>query len=72
MCPEPLVMYLDIRVLGFMSTKVKPMSLFYQPFDRFIDQWHRVFFLVIFDGINLSTASTKSVLKSTHMSLTDM
>ena len=30
------------------------------------------FVLVIFDGINLSTASTKPVLNLTHMSITDM
>ena len=30
------------------------------------------FVLVIFDGINLSTASTKPVLNLTHMSLNDM
>ena len=30
------------------------------------------FVLVIFDGINLSSASTKPVLKLTHMSLTDV
>ena len=27
-CCEPLVMHLDIRVLGFVSTKVKVMSFF--------------------------------------------
>ena len=41
MCSELLVMNLYIRVLGFASTKV--MSLFYKPFDRYIDPWHRVF-----------------------------
>ena len=29
MCSEPLVMNLDIRVLGFTSTKVKLMSFLY-------------------------------------------
>ena len=43
MCPEPLVMNLDIRVLGFTSTKVKHISFLYKPFDRYIDPWHRVF-----------------------------
>ena len=37
MCSEPLVMNLDIRALGFTNTKVKLMSFFYQPFDRYID-----------------------------------
>ena len=67
-------MNLDIRVLGFASMNVKLMSLFYKPFDHYMDPWQRVFYfvLVIFDGINLSTASTKPVLNLTHMSLTDM
>ena len=36
-----------------------------------IDLWHRVFCLVFFDGINLSTASTKPDLNLIYMSLTD-
>ena len=34
MCSEPLIMNLDIRVLGFTSTKVKLISFLYKPFDR--------------------------------------
>ena len=41
------------------------MSIYYKPFDG-----TEYFVLVIFDGINLSTASTKPVLNLTHMSLT--
>ena len=48
------------------------MPLFYTPFDRCIDPWHKVFCFVIFNGISLSTVSTKPVLILTHMSLTDM
>ena len=72
MCSEPLVMNLDIRVLLFASTKVKLMSLFYKPFDRCVDPWHRVFCFGHFDRLNLSKASTKPVLNLTHVSLTDM
>ena len=68
MCSEPLIMILDIRVLGFTSTKVKLISFLYKPFDHGTEY----FVLVIFDGINLATASTKPVLNLTHMSLTDM
>ena len=72
MCSEPLVMNLDIRVFGFMSMKVKLISFIYKPFDRYIDPWHRVLVLVIFDGINLSTASSKPVLNMTNITLTDI
>ena len=72
MCSGLLEMNLDIRLLGFLSTEVKLISFLYKLFDRYIDPWHRVFVLFIFDGINLSTASTKPVLNLTHMSLTDM
>ena len=67
MCSEPIVLHLDIRVLGFTSTKVNLISFLYKPFDRI-----EYFVLVIFDGINLSTASTKPVLNLTHIALTDM
>ena len=43
MCSEPLLMNLNIRVLWFASMKEKLMSLFYKPFDRCIEPWHRVF-----------------------------
>ena len=69
MCYE---MSLGIMVLGFASTKVKLMSPFYKPFDRYNDPWHGVFCFSIFDGIKLSTANTKPILNLSHMSLTDM
>ena len=37
------------------------MSFFNKPFDRYIDPWHSVFCFGHFDGINLSTVSTKIV-----------
>ena len=49
------------------------MSLLYKPFLIVASiNGTECFVLVIFDGINLSTGSTKPVLNLTHMSLTDM
>ena len=72
MCSELLVINLDIRVLGFASTKVKLMSLFKSLLVVMSIHGTEYFVLVIFDGINLFTASTKPVLNLIHMSLTDM
>ena len=49
--------------------KGKGYVFFYKQFDRKSICDTEYFFLVTFDEINLSTASTKSVLNLTHMSL---
>ena len=66
LCSEPLVMNLDIRVLGFTSTKVKRMSVLSSRLIVTSIDVTEYFVLVI-----SSAASTKPVLNLSHMSLTE-
>ena len=71
MCSEPLVMNLDIRVIGFTSTRVKRMSFLSIRLIVMSIHGTEYFVLAFFDEINLSAASTKPVLNLSHMSLTE-